>query len=144
MESGCVVYGPENGHNFPYPRLLRVKEKGGCGGEAPHLKWGTRGPAFRQSPLVYVVFVLRLYRWLTSISAPFIIPIQNPRFCLLGGWKGFAQVFINNNHTKSVVGRVLLKFLLIITPKARVILVILREKHRKNDAELFSTFTPPR
>ena len=23
LESGWVVYGPENGYNFPYPRLLR-------------------------------------------------------------------------------------------------------------------------
>ena len=26
MESGWVVYGPENGYNFPYTRLLRVKD----------------------------------------------------------------------------------------------------------------------
>ena len=44
-----------------------------------------------------------------GISANFIFPTQNPRFCLLGGWKGSAQVFANN-HTKSVVGKVLLKF----------------------------------
>ena len=25
LESGWVVYGPENGSNFPYPRLSRVK-----------------------------------------------------------------------------------------------------------------------
>ena len=24
LKSGWVVYGPENGYNFPYPRLLRV------------------------------------------------------------------------------------------------------------------------
>ena len=66
-------------------------------------------------------------------------PPKTPGSCLLGGWKGFVQVFINN-HTKSVVGRVLFKFLLIITPKARVILVIFRG-NRKNDAELFPTFT---
>ena len=40
-----------------------------------------------------------------------------------------------------VVGRVLLKFLLISTPKATVILVIFRGKQRKNDAELFCTIT---
>ena len=68
-------------------------------------------------------------------------PPKIPSSRLLGGWKGFAQVFINN-HTKSVVGMVLLKFLFIIAPKARVILVIFRGKHKKNDAELFSTFTP--
>ena len=34
-----------------------------------------------------------------------------------------------------MVGKVLLKFLLIITPKARVIFVIFREKHQKNNAE---------
>ena len=28
-ESGWAVYGPENGYNFPYPRLLRVKT-GAC------------------------------------------------------------------------------------------------------------------
>ena len=49
---------------------------------------------------------------------------------LLGGWKGFAHVFIDN-HTKSVVGRVLLTFLLIVTPKPRVILVFFREKTSK-------------
>ena len=27
LESGWVVYGPENGYNFPYPRLLRVNNK---------------------------------------------------------------------------------------------------------------------
>ena len=27
MESRLVIYGPENGYNFPYSRLLRVKEK---------------------------------------------------------------------------------------------------------------------
>ena len=52
---------------------------------------------------------------------------------------GFYQFFFIDNHTKSMVGRVLLKFLLIIIPKARVILVIFRGKHRKNDAELFLT-----
>ena len=67
-------------------------------------------------------------------------PPKTPGSRLLGGWKGFAQVFINN-HTKIVVGRVLLKFLLIITPKARVILVVFREKHRKNDADLSPIFT---
>ena len=63
-------------------------------------------------------------------------PPKTPGFRVLG----FAQVFINN-HTKSVVGRVLLKFLLIITPKARVILVFFRGKHRKNDADLSPLFT---
>ena len=56
-----------------------------------------------------------------GISATFIFPSQNPWCCLLDGWKGFAEVFINN-HTKSMVGRVLLTFLLIITPKTRGIL----------------------
>ena len=37
--------------------------------------------------------------------------------------------------------KVLHKFLLTITPKARVISVIFRGEHRKNDAELLSTFT---
>ena len=27
LESGWVVYGPENGYNFRYPRLLRVKKQ---------------------------------------------------------------------------------------------------------------------
>ena len=40
-----------------------------------------------------------------------------------------------------MVGRVLLTFLLIITPKARVILVIFMGKYRKNDADLSPTFT---
>ena len=46
-----------------------------------------------------------------------------PKIPLVGGWK------------------VLLKFLLIVTAIARVILVIFRGKHRKNDAELFLTIT---
>ena len=69
-----------------------------------------------------------------GISAPFIFPTR-----LLGGWKGFDQVLINN-HTKSVFGRVLLMFLLIITPKAGVILVVFRGKHRKNNADLSPIF----
>ena len=28
LESGWVVYGPEDGYNFPYPRLLRVQLHG--------------------------------------------------------------------------------------------------------------------
>ena len=31
-----------------------------------------------------------------GISSPFILPTQNLRFPLLGGWKDFAQVFIDN------------------------------------------------
>ena len=27
MESGWVMYGPENGYNFPYPHFLNVKCK---------------------------------------------------------------------------------------------------------------------
>ena len=26
LESGWVIYGPGNGYNFAYPRLLRVKK----------------------------------------------------------------------------------------------------------------------
>ena len=40
-----------------------------------------------------------------------------------------------------MVGRVLLKFLLIVTTKARVNLVIFRGKHRKKRGELFYTIT---
>ena len=85
-----------------------------------------------------------LYRVAVEAFQPLLFsPPKTPGSCLLGGWKGFAQLLIDN-HTKSVVGRVLtilLKFLLIIAPKARVSLVIFKGKHRKDDAELFSTFT---
>ena len=30
MEFGRVVYAPENGYNFPYPRHLRVKGRRGA------------------------------------------------------------------------------------------------------------------
>ena len=33
MESGWVVYGPENGYNFSYPHLLRVKGAEGFWGK---------------------------------------------------------------------------------------------------------------
>ena len=84
---------------------------------------------------------LHLYRWLSRHFSPLLFsPPKTLGSHMLSGWKGFAQVFIDN-HIKSVVGRVLLKILLIITPKARIILVIFLGKHRKNDAELLLTTT---
>ena len=83
----------------------------------PHLKEGAgQSPQFR--------LFLCLYRWLSRHFSPFYSP--HPKSPVPACW---------------VVGRVLLKFLLIITPKARIILVIFRGKHKKNDAELFLTIT---
>ena len=85
-------------------------------GQSPILKGGNLG--------CFCVYVSGC----RGISAPLFSPPKTPGSHLLGGWKGFAQVFINN-HTKSMVGKVLLKILLIITPEARGILVIFRVKH---------------
>ena len=57
-----------------------------------------------------------------GISASFILPTRAPGSCC---W---------------VVGRVSLNLLLIFTPKSRVTLVIFKGKHRKNNAELLSSF----
>ena len=102
-----------------------LREKGGVG-QNPHLKRGTEGQSLQ----------FRMLLCLSRHFSPFYFPPPQKKTSgsrLLGGWKGLAHVFIDN-HTKSVVGRVLL------TPKRRVISVFFREKHRKNDADLFTQY----
>ena len=84
-------------------------------GAKPHIKGGTGGKA--PSLGCFCAYIgLGGCRGF-SASAHFILPTQNPRL-QLGGWKGFAQVFIN-----------------IITPKARDVLIFWG-KHRKNVVEI--------
>ena len=58
-------------------------------------------------------------------------PAKTPGSHLLDGWKGFAPVFIDTVITPEAwLEGFCLSFYLIVTPKARVVLVIFR-KHRK-------------
>ena len=79
----------------------------------------------------YIPFVLRLYKVVVEAFQPLLFsPPKTPVSHLLGGWKGFAKVFIDN-HTKSMVGRVLLSILLVLTHKNSVFRKFCCQKQRK-------------
>ena len=100
-------------------------------GKAPHLKGGPGGKTPSLGCFCAYIGGCR------GISAPFYFPHPKPPgpACWVVGRALLKFLLIIT--PKSVVGRVLLKFLLIITTKARVF----NGKHRKNDADLSTTST---
>ena len=56
LESGWVVYGPENGYSFPYPRLFRVKFT-----EIVRLLLSANSGSSVSSPLIFIIDSLRCF-----------------------------------------------------------------------------------